>query len=174
MAQLAANKKRIYGYQSNSPAAPSFPSPAIGVKASTTIFEGSAVGIDAASGYARQLVAGDQFVGFAQGKADNSGGGNGAIDVKIQSRGYVTASLTVAVTDIGKPIYMSDGDTFSLTQSTNSHVGVVHRFVDTSTCIVAFDAPSSLSLQGVAELTDSSGGTASDTLPAISAAYSPD
>jgi hypothetical protein len=148
------------------PAAPAFPHTALGVKASTVIYEGSAVGIEAASRYARQFVAGDQFVGFAFGKADNTSGGNGAISVKVQSKGYVIAPLTVAVTDINKPLYMSDGDTFTLTQGSNSHVGVVYRFIDTSNCILALDAPSMLSLQGVAELTDSSGGTASDTLPA--------
>lgn len=172
MAQLAANKKRIYAQHLLAPTAPSFPATALGVKASTTIFEGSAVGIEAASGYARQLTAGDQFVGFAQGKADNSGGGNGAVGVKVQGRGFVLANLTTAATDIGKPVYMSDGDTFSLTQSTNTHIGSVYRIIDSSNCIVSFNAVNPLALQGVAELTDNSGGTPSDTIADVPAAYS--
>jgi hypothetical protein len=44
------------------------------------------------------------------------------------------------VTDVGKPVFASDDDTFTLTQSTNSHVGKAVRFVATGTVIVEFDA----------------------------------
>src|SRR4029434_5567906 len=127
---------------------------------------GSAVGIDVASGYVRQLVAGDQFVGFALDKADNASGANGAIDCRVQHVGMIQLAVTsVAVTDIGKPVYASDGATFLLTQSTNSHIGSVFRFVSPGIAIVKFDANSANSPAfAIAELTDNSGGSANDTL----------
>ena len=161
MAQLTANKKRDYGVIGINE---------VGVKASTTIFEGSAVGVEAASGYARQLTAGDQFIGFALEKVINTGS-NAALNVKVQSQGFVRALFTVAATDQGKAVYMSDGDVFTLTQSTNTHVGSVYRFISTSECIVAFDASNPNSLFGIAELTDNSGGTPSDTIADVPGSY---
>ena len=63
-------------------------------------------------------------------------------------------------------VVIADDDTFTLTQSTNSHVGKAVRFVATGTVIVEFNAhnpPPGL----VTELTDSSGGTANDTVAAV-------
>jgi hypothetical protein len=164
MAQLTADKARVFeeGLIQE-----------IGVKASTTIYRGSAVGIDSATGYARQLAAGDQFVGFALEKADNASGANDAIKVKVQAYGMIELSVaSAAVTDIGKSVFASDGDTFVLTQSTNSHIGTICRFVSTGKAIVKFDGGSpNGSFVGIAELTDSSGGTASDTIADVPAAY---
>lgn len=111
------------------------------VSAAEVIYEGSAVGLT--SGYARALNAGDDFLGFAQRQADNSatGASDGDINCKVIARGLIKATLTsVAVTDVGKPVYMSDDGTFTLTQGSNSYVGVVYRYVTTNTCIVAFRA----------------------------------
>ena len=77
------------------------------VAASATIYRGSAVGNS--SGYARALTAGDAFMGFADAKVDNSAGAAGVKNVDVISEGYVQVTLTgVAVTDVGKPVYMSD------------------------------------------------------------------
>lgn len=136
------------------------------------IYEGAAVGDNGTNAH-RPLTAGDRFVGFAETRADNQtvAGAAGAINVRVRSRGRVQLPITsFDVTDVGKPVYASDDDTFSLTQSTNSHVGKAVRFVATGTTIVEFDAgnppPGKLT-----ELTDSSGGTASDTLAAIASTY---
>lgn len=110
------------------------------VKGSTKIYEGAAVGMT--SGYARGLTAGDDFVGFALRQADNSADStDGAINCKVMSKGLAKVTLaSVGVTDIGSPVYASDDGTFTLTQSTNSYVGVVYRYVTTNTCIIAFKA----------------------------------
>lgn len=129
MAQLTANKQRYLGDIGINE---------IPVKASTVIYAGSAVGIDSGTGYARQLVANDVFVGFALQKADNGSGANAAINVKVQTQGFIQAALTVAATDMGVAMYMSDGDTFTKTSTGNSLIGKVYRFIDTSTCIVKF------------------------------------
>jgi len=108
------------------------------VLASTKIYEGAAVGLS--SGYARGLVAGDRFQGFAIERADNSAVAiSGAINVKVRSEGKIKATLTsVAVADVGSKVYMSADGTFTLTSSGNSQVGHVHRYVTTNTCVIKF------------------------------------
>lgn len=141
----------------------------IGVVASDIIYEGAAVGLNSASG--RPLSAGDVFLGFAETTVDNSAGSAGDKRVRLRVRGQIQLAVaSVANTDIGKPVYASDDDTFVLTQSTNTHIGRVARFISSGVAIVAFDA--SRSGQGkLTPLTDNSGGTASDTLAAIEGTY---
>ena len=141
-----------------------------GVKASTKIYEGAAVGIEVATGYARPLVAGDVFVGFALCKADNSAvATNGAINVQVIDEGKVELAVgSLAITDLGKSVYASDDATFTLTMSTNSLVGRVVRYVSSGVGVVEFASR----VGGyTTSLTDSSGGSATDTIAAIGATY---
>ncbi len=140
------------------------------VKASSAIYEGSAIGIT--SGYARQLAAGDKFAGFALCDVASQTS-DGDARVRVRHKGKIVLAITsVAVTDIGKPVYATDGNAFTLTASTNAHVGRVVDVYDTNKAVVEFDAHrAGLGGGGIAELTDSSGGTASDTLAAISGTY---
>jgi len=101
------------------------------VLGTSTIYRGSAVGDS--SGYSRPLVAGDSFRGFADAKVDNLTGASGA------KNGYAQVTLaSVAITDVGKPVYMSDDETFTLTQGSNSLVGSVYRYVAANTCVIKF------------------------------------
>lgn len=107
------------------------------VKASSTIYEGSAVGLTA--GYARALVAADEFAGFATAKAVG-GSSDGDIRVTVKSRGRVQLSITsLAVTDIGQTVYASADGTFTLTQTGNSKIGKVVRWISTGEGIVEFE-----------------------------------
>ena len=139
------------------------------VLAAVKIFEGSAVGLQAASGYARQLVAAtdlDRFLGFAQEPADNSAGANGALNVRVLSRGRVPLSVTGVdgVNDIGKAVYASDGATFTLTQADDTvWVGTVVQHVSGTTCWVAFDATSAPHLTAIADITPAADGTTAGT-----------
>ena len=135
------------------------------VKASWKVFEGAAVGIDAASGYARGLCAGDAFAGFCIQNADNATGSSGDVRVQVKTHGEVQLPVTnVAITDIGKPVYASDDDTFVLTAMSNSYIGKVKRFVSTGVAVVAFDVRSG---GAVTALTDNTGGAAVETLAAM-------
>jgi hypothetical protein len=139
------------------------------VKATSAIYEGSAIGF--AAGYHRQLAAGDEFCGFSlQDVASQTSDGDAY--VRVRTRGRIVLTITsVAVTDIGKPVYASDGNAFTLTPSTNAHVGRVVGVYGTNLAVVAFDA-SRAGLGGqIALLTDNSGGTATDTLDAITGSY---
>lgn len=109
------------------------------IKASTEIFLGAAVGMT--SGYARQLVAGDTFAGFAEQHVNNTVATDGAARMPVLARGQVKLSVTsVAVTDIGADVYASDSQTFVLAAGPgNTFIGKVLRFVSSGVAIVAFD-----------------------------------
>jgi len=137
------------------------------VIAADIIFEGAAVG-DNGSGFARPLVAGDPFRGFAEGPIDNSFGLAGDKRVRVRERGKVKLTIaSLAITDVGKDVYASDDDAFTLTQGSNTRIGYVHRWVSTGIGIVAFDAASGAE----AELADSTTGTAGGTLADVTATF---
>lgn len=135
------------------------------VIAADIIYQGAAVG-DNGSGYARPLQAGDPFRGFAVDDADNSDGSAGDKKVKVRPFGLVQAGISgAAIDDVGKDVYASDDDTFTLTQGSNTRIGSVYRFVSSGVVVIKFEAS-----QGgaqIAELTDNSTGTASDTIATI-------
>jgi hypothetical protein len=132
--------------------------------AADIIYEGAAVGDDG-NGYARPLVAGDSFRGFAVMQCDNSAGAAGDKNVHVRAQGRVKLAISsLAITDVGKDVFASDDNTFTLTQGSNTRIGYVERWVSTGVGIVHFCANYGV----LAELTDNSGGTASDTLASIS------
>lgn len=142
----------------------------LAVVASDIIYEGAFVG-DNGTNQHRPLAAGDVFKGVAEAKVDNSAGAAGAKNVRVRTRGRVQIPITsFDVGDVDKPVYASDDDTFTLTESTNSYVGRAVRFVATGTCILAFDADHPGGGR-IVELVDNSGGTADGTIAAISATY---
>jgi len=159
MATLATDKSRTYelGDLNSLP-----------MVATDIIYEGAAVGIEAASGNARPLNAGDQFVGFCIQNADNSTGSAGNVRVQVKTHGEVQLPVAgVAATDIGKPVYASDDDTFVLTATGNSYIGKVKRFVSTGVAVVAFDVRRGGAITGLT----TSVGTASDTIADVGATF---
>jgi predicted RecA/RadA family phage recombinase len=161
MTTLSANKPRAYEQGNRNE---------LLMIASDIIYEGAAVGIVSGSGHARPLAAGDKFAGFAEATADNSAGAAAAKSVRVIANGLIQLPVgSVAITDIGKAVYASDDDTFTLTATSNSYVGRVHRHVSSGVAVVAFDAnPAGGSLTA---LTDNSGGTASDTIADVPGSY---
>jgi len=113
----------------------------LSVAAGAQIFEGSAVGIVAATGLARSLAAGDLFVGFADRGVDNRTGAAAGARGRLREAGKIEVPVTaLAITDIGKPVDASDSGTVLLKAAGNSLVGHVHRFVRTGVGIVKFSA----------------------------------
>lgn len=159
MTTLAADKSRDY-YQGDIHEEP--------VVATDIIYEGAAVG-DNGSGYARPLVAGDPFRGFADEQADNAAGAAGAINVRLRKRGYIKLPIaSIAITDKGKDVFASDDDTFTLTQGTNTRIGHVAGWISTGYALVHFRASEGV----IAELTDSSTGTADATVADVGGSFS--
>lgn len=110
------------------------------VVATDIIYEGAAVGLTAGD-TARPLVAGDRFAGFAEATADNSAGAAGAVRVRVKEEGKIQLPVTgVVLGDAGKIVYASDDNAFTLTVSTNSKIGYVHRVVSAGVAVVKFRA----------------------------------
>jgi hypothetical protein len=129
------------------------------------IFQGAAVGINTATGYARPLNAGDLFVGFAESKMDNTLGQAGDLRVRVYDEGKVQLSIAnLVITDVGKPVYASDDDTFTLTATGNSYVGKVTRFVSAGVGMVTFEKCCGGILT---PFTDNTGGAVTSTLAVI-------
>ncbi|WP_396957734.1 hypothetical protein [Nitrosomonas sp.] len=140
------------------------------VVATDIIYQGAAVG-DNGSGYARPLEAGDPFRGFADYQADNATGAAGGAFVSCRTRGRVKLAITnLAITDVGKDVYASDDDTFTLAQGANTRIGHVISWISTGYGIVEFGATTGV----ITELTDNSSGSASDTIATISDAATKD
>jgi hypothetical protein len=134
------------------------------VAADAVIYEGSAVGKNG-SGYARALQAGDAFLGFSMEPVDNTGGADGAVRVQVREEGKPELTVSnLAITDLNKPVYASDDNTFVLTASGNSYIGKVQRFVSAGVGIIAYNTKH---LGAISSLTDNTGGTVSTTLAAI-------
>lgn len=132
MTTLAANTPRVQEIGERN----EFP-----VIASDIIYEGAAVGLVAASGHAQPLTSSDQFVGFAEEKADNSAGAAAAINVRVIKKGAVLLAVTGAViTDVGLPVYASDDNTFSFIKTSGVFIGFFRRFTASGYGIVEFDA----------------------------------
>ena len=94
------------------------------VKAAAHVYKGAFVGLDASTGYARGLVAGDQFLGVAYEDIDNTSGAGGAVSVRVYSIGdFVHALAGAVITDKGKPVYASADDTLTFGAGGNSFVG---------------------------------------------------
>lgn len=132
MSQLTASKVRDYGvgFSETHNELP--------ILAASKIYEGSAVGLSA--GYARQLVAGDKFVGFAIRDYDNSAGASGDRRVRVRKDGSVFIPVTgvTGQADVTKQVAMSDGDTATLTLASNSKIGHIIRFESGTLCQVEF------------------------------------
>lgn len=128
------------------------------------IYEGAAVG-DNGAGYARPLQAGDPFRGFALLRANNSDGSAGDVRVHLRREGTIKLRIAgLGITDVGKPVYASDDDTFTLDAGSNTLIGYVVRHSSSGVGMVRFRE----NRGDEANLTDNSGGTASNTIAAIS------
>lgn len=98
----------------------------IPVDDNVNIYKGAFVGLNASTGYARPLTAGDDFLGVAYKQADNTIAGHTAagINVRLHQEIDVIHTLSgVSATDLGSVVYASDDGTLTLTAGGNSRIG---------------------------------------------------
>ena len=109
------------------------------VKGSSIIYQGAAVG-GHSSGYARSIANGDKFLGFADEHIDNSGGGDGLKTVRVRKRGAILLDISgVALGDIGKSVYATDDNTFTLSDTNAVYIGQISRIDSNGVALVEFD-----------------------------------
>lgn len=92
------------------------------------IYKGAFVGRNRATGYVRPLTTGDEFLGVAYRRADNTGDGHaaGAINVRLhQSIDIVHAISGVSLADVGKDAYASADGELTLDPKGASRMGRV-------------------------------------------------
>ena len=131
MTALSADLNRIYEMQNDKNAFP--------VAAGKKIYEGSLLS-KTTTGYAQPLVAGEDTAGFALEAADNSQGSDGEKIVNVKAQGKVSVFISgLTIADVGKKVYATDDNTFTLTAGSNSLVGKVVRFEKADYGIVAFN-----------------------------------
>ncbi len=107
------------------------------VKAGAAIFVGYAVGL--AAGFARHLVAGDVFAGFALDECA-APVADGDARVRTRDAGRVVLPIAGAVAaDVGKLVYASGPLAFTFTEGGNSAVGRMVRLDAPGSAVVAFD-----------------------------------
>ena len=111
------------------------------VVANDIIYEGAAVGENGA-GYARPLVGGDKFLGFAIEKIDNTGGDAGDKRIRVRTRGRAKLKVSsAAITDNDlAAVYANDDDTFEKGASGGSLIGYVSQYESAGVAVVDFDA----------------------------------
>lgn len=112
---------------------------AVALAAGTKVFQGSLIG-KTATGYGRALEAGDTAMGFAKDNVDNTDGTDGEKIVEVKSMGKVSLFISgLTIADVGKDVYASDDNTFTLTSTGNSKVGKIIRFEKSDYAIVYFN-----------------------------------
>jgi hypothetical protein len=102
-------------------------------------YEGSLI-FKRSDGYVTNVAGGNVFLGHAYAEANNANGGDGALEVFVRTGNYFAkaAVASLAITDLGSPVYASDDGTLVLTASGNSRVGRVAKFISTGIGIVEF------------------------------------
>lgn len=107
------------------------------VKANAHIYKGGWIGRDAATGYVRALVAGDELVGLAYEEIDNTGGANGAKSVRAFTLGDFEVTIAgVVQANVGATVYLSDDATLTLTPTNNSVAGKLVEILSGTQCVL--------------------------------------
>lgn len=106
------------------------------------IYQGAAIGLEIASGYAHSLQTTDKFIGFAEDHVDALNSSDGEKNIRIKRRGSVILELSGAtITDVGKAIYATDDNTFTLSSGGDAvYIGQISRYESGESVIVDFDA----------------------------------
>ena len=109
--------------------------------AATLVYEGACMGIDASTGRARSLLAGDVFAGFVHAQADSRGvlTGQDPVTVQLVTGGQVELAVSgTTATSVGASVFATDEDTFALAGT--SLVGHVARVISSGLVVVGFSA----------------------------------
>jgi hypothetical protein len=102
------------------------------------IYEGTMVFLTT-TGYATDIVASgaNVFAGIAVSEVDNSGGGNGAVEVEcIYTGDFVLTGSGFSQGTLGDRIYASDNYTISASSSSTSFVGRCSRYISSTSLVV--------------------------------------
>ena len=112
------------------------------VGATEEIYQGAFVTLDSGDKFLGDLTVPDPLYGLAMERV-TGGSSNGDVTAKVLVQGIIQHALTsVAVADIGKPVFATDNQTLTLTNDgTDTPVGNIVGVPVTGTCIVQMFPP---------------------------------
>lgn len=117
------------------------------IDTTTTIWGGAFVGVNPATGKAGPMQTGWLGVGFAKSSVNHVRGQQRDNFVTVIDSGQVVLEVSGAVqADVGKDVYATDDDTFTLTSTGGSFVGVAKQFVSSGKLLVAISPPFNLNV----------------------------
>lgn len=106
------------------------------VGAALHIYRDTNVGVDPA-GYLKPFVPGDVFVGVAYEEKDNSAGAAGALSCRVRMDGDFDLAITsVALTDIGSPVFCTDDQTYGLSGHPDAFFGYIIHYTSSGIATV--------------------------------------
>lgn len=141
----------------------------LAVKAATILYRGSLVGLDRATGYARPLLATDQFQGLAYERCDNALGANGDREVILFTQGDFEFDLTGTTrTAIGRPVFATDDNTLTLSGANAAYIGQIVDAPATGKIIVRIDPQRRLTQTIVVPLESKTGSASVNPVAAFS------
>jgi hypothetical protein len=113
-----------------------------GITASTKLWKFAATSNTGAAGTAGNLVATENFMGFASQTVDNSSGAASALSISLLVSGYIRLPITgvTGIGNFGASVYASDNGTFTLTASGNCLIGKIVQWVSGTLAWVKFNA----------------------------------
>lgn len=101
------------------------------VAAGETINPNAPVGINPATGYARNFVAADLFAGFnSLETVNNSSGEDGDMGVSTESGSRVLPVTGAVAASVGSAVYSTAAGVYDLTSTTDTQIGVVECCVE--------------------------------------------
>lgn len=113
-------------------------------QAAAKIYQGSALSDAGSPGsgtnVANTLVAGENFLGFAEITQDNSSGSAGSITTNVRGKGVICGVNVTGATaaKLGANVYMSDGNTFTTTSTSNTLIGHIKKYYTGTKCDISF------------------------------------
>lgn len=111
------------------------------VQGGQLIYQGAAIGLDPADGFAKGLEPGDIFLGFAEDHIDNSNGFDGQKRIRVKKRGSIILEVAgMDPTFIGKSVYATDDGSFTISDvGAAVYVGQISRLEYNENALVEFD-----------------------------------
>jgi hypothetical protein len=137
----------------------------LGVAANTHIWKGAIVGIERATGLARNLVAGDLFAGIAYEEKDNSDGDAGDLSVRVYTQGDFALTVNTATQGwAGAPVYAVGDDVTTIANAVGaSFVGRLIAVTGTNAGIVRIEPMSASQVEQVVSIPLASSTSAATT-----------
>ena len=107
------------------------------------IYQGGAIGLQVASGYARGLLPTDKFLGFAENHIDAVNSSDGEKNIRVKKKGAAILEIPgITLVDVGKSVYATDDNSFTLSNTGSVYIGQISRFEFDERVIVDFDSSS--------------------------------